>query len=158
LVSEESPLAKRARVLATDAHAGQTDKAGIEYIRHPEGVARRVADAGYDERYIAVAWMHDVIEDCGITPASLTEQGFPGDVVAGVVAMTKQDGDADADAVERAASNELALVCKAADVADNTDPARQALLATIDPDKLSDLTKKYALYRKVLDNHGAPTL
>jgi (p)ppGpp synthase/HD superfamily hydrolase len=157
MMGEESWLVGIARVLATEAHAGQTDKAGVAYITHPQRVARRVHTAGYDDEFVAVAWLHDVIEDChGISAEDLTALGFPSEVVDGVVAMTKRPCDEGSEAVERAAANRLGLVCKAADVADNTDPDRQALLANIDPSIVVRHQRKYAMYRQVLKEHGAP--
>ena len=54
----------RARLLATMAHAGQKDKAGVPYIDHPAAVAAAVKHLGED--YEIAAWLHDVVEDCGI--------------------------------------------------------------------------------------------
>jgi (p)ppGpp synthase/HD superfamily hydrolase len=157
MMGKVSWLVGIARVLATEAHAGRTDKAGVAYITHPQRVARRVRTAGYDDEFVAVAWLHDVIEDCkSISAADLTSLGFPPEVVDGVVAMTKRPGDEGSEAVERAAANRLGLVCKAADVADNTDPDRQALLATVDPSMVARHQQKYAMYREVLKGHGAP--
>ena len=50
-----------ARTLATEAHAGQTDKAGQPYICH---VARVAAAVRGDDDAEVVAWLHDVAEDC----------------------------------------------------------------------------------------------
>ena len=54
-------LVERAKDLAHRAHAGQVDKAGRPYIEHVARVAARVAD---DPEAEAVAWLHDVLEDC----------------------------------------------------------------------------------------------
>lgn len=50
-----------ARTLATEAHTGQTDKAGQPYICH---VARVAAAVRGDDDAEVVAWLHDVAEDC----------------------------------------------------------------------------------------------
>ncbi len=50
-----------ARTLATEAHAGQIDKAGQPYIGH---VARVAAAVRGDDDAEVVAWLHDVAEDC----------------------------------------------------------------------------------------------
>jgi hypothetical protein len=86
----------------------------------------------------------------------LTSLGFPSEVVNGVVAMTTRRGDEGTEAVERAPSNRLGLVCKAADVADNTDTDRQALLASGDPAIVVHHQRKYAMCREVLKEHGGP--
>lgn len=141
-----------ARKLAVRGHQSQQDKGGAPYIGHPARVAMRVEP--YGPAYVAVAWMHDLLEDTPVTVEQLHELGFPNEVVAGVVAMTKVSDDREA-SIARACADPIALVVKAADVADNTDPERLALLA--DAQKRAELVAKYRQYRKVLDEHGAPT-
>ena len=51
---------REAYEIAKKAHAGQKDKAGVDYILHPMKVASSV---GKDERLIVLALLHDVIED-----------------------------------------------------------------------------------------------
>ena len=41
-----------------------------------------------DEKVIAVAWLHDVLEDTSVTKEQLAMAGIPGDVVATVVSLT----------------------------------------------------------------------
>jgi (p)ppGpp synthase/HD superfamily hydrolase len=60
----------RARVFATAAHAavGQVRKyTGEPYIVHPAEVAKIVTDAGGTEAMICAAWLHDTVEDTGVT-------------------------------------------------------------------------------------------
>ncbi|HET0923692.1 TPA: GTP pyrophosphokinase, partial [Streptococcus pneumoniae] len=56
-----------ALAIAKKAHAGQVDKAGVDYIQHPLYVASQVNT----EQEKAVALLHDVIEDSDITAADL---------------------------------------------------------------------------------------
>jgi (p)ppGpp synthase/HD superfamily hydrolase len=63
-------MIERARVFATAAHAavGQVRKYTFEpYIVHPAEVAKIVRDAGGSEAMIAAAWLHDTVEDTGVT-------------------------------------------------------------------------------------------
>ena len=63
-------MVERARVFATAAHAavGQVRKYTFEpYIVHPAEVAKIVRDAGGSETMIAAAWLHDTVEDTGVT-------------------------------------------------------------------------------------------
>lgn len=73
-----------AKAIATIAHRFQTDKIGAPYIEHP----RRVAGRLDDPQQIAAAWLHDVIEDCGITADDLVKAGISQEVVAAVVLLT----------------------------------------------------------------------
>ena len=63
-------IVSRARVFATAAHAavGQVRKYTFEpYIVHPAEVAKIVRDAGGSEAMVAAAWLHDTVEDTGVT-------------------------------------------------------------------------------------------
>jgi (p)ppGpp synthase/HD superfamily hydrolase len=63
-------MIERARVFATAAHAavGQVRKYTFEpYIVHPAEVAKIVKDAGGTEVMVAAAWLHDTVEDTGVT-------------------------------------------------------------------------------------------
>lgn len=63
-------MVERARVFATAAHAavGQVRKYTFEpYIVHPAEVASIVAGAGGSETMVAAAWLHDTVEDTGVT-------------------------------------------------------------------------------------------
>lgn len=147
-----SELLALARAIAVQAHTGQFDKAGADYISHPERVAARVAP--YGPAFEATAWLHDVLEDSDVTASELAGMGIPPHVVEGVESVTKRDGESHTQAVERAAQNTLGLVVKAADVADNSDPQRLRLL----PETMQErLTVKYQIARELLDAHSAPT-
>ena len=144
-----STLTDRARDIATRAHRGQTDKTGADYIDHPRRVAERVrqyAAADQQEAAQVVAWLHDVVEDTGVTLDDLRED-FPANVVAGVDAMTRRPGEDGDDYYRRVAAPPLARAVKQAGLDDNTDPARTALL---DEDTRGRLARKYAHAREVL--------
>lgn len=117
-----------AESIARQAHAGQVDKAGAECITHPERVVARVLRAGGSPAAVAVAWLHDTVEDTSVAAADLQAEGIPQEVIAGVEAVTKREGEGLEDYCARVAANPLALKVKEADLADNTDPARVAAL------------------------------
>ncbi len=63
-------MVERARVFATAAHAavGQVRKYTFEpYIVHPAEVAAIVATVPHTEAMLAAAWLHDTVEDTGVT-------------------------------------------------------------------------------------------
>ncbi len=65
-------LVQRAAQFATNAHQGQTRKGnGKPYITHPARVANCAERMGFPEEAIAAAWLHDVIEDCGVSYMTL---------------------------------------------------------------------------------------
>jgi (p)ppGpp synthase/HD superfamily hydrolase len=83
-------LILRAARFARDAHRGQRRKfGGGPYIDHPGRVAAQAMlldDLAAEE--VAAAWLHDVIEDCGVTAEDLRAAGFPEETVNVVVELT----------------------------------------------------------------------
>jgi (p)ppGpp synthase/HD superfamily hydrolase len=70
-------LVERARVFATAAHAavGQTRKYTFEpYIVHPAEVAGIVARVPHTPEMLAAAWLHDTVEDTGVTNTDITRE------------------------------------------------------------------------------------
>ena len=115
---------EKAIALAATAHAGQTDKAGAVYILHP---LRLMMKMKTPETQVA-AVLHDVVEDCGITPDMLAQEGFSPAVVEAVIALTKQHVDGVEEPydafIRRAAQNAIARLVKLADLEDNMDLSR----------------------------------
>ncbi len=137
-------LVERAKALAYRAHEGQVDKAGRPYIEHVARVAAAVSD---DPDAEAVAWLHDVFEDCpGYVLECHANFGvYP--ILFAVHDLTRSDLIPEDFYYWRVARNPLALRVKLADIADNADEARLALL-----DEATDgrLRRKYAKARKAL--------
>ena len=98
---------------------------------------------------VVVAWMHDVVEDTGVTLQEV-ESEFGAAIAAAVNAITRRPAEADSDYYARVKANPIALTVKAADLTDNTDPARLALL---DPELRARLEVKYAHARQALGIH-----
>ncbi len=60
--------------IARKVHQGQFRRDGITpYIVHPERVARRLSE---DSEAQAVAWLHDVLEDTGVSEKFLIDAGI----------------------------------------------------------------------------------
>lgn len=134
-------LVALAEGIARAAHAGQMDKAGMPYAEHPARVAARVADDPYA---VAAAWLHDVLEDTPVTAQGLAAHGIPERVVTAVRALTRRPGQTSEDYYRAVAADRLALRVKVADLADNGDPARLAVLEADDPATAARLRAKYA--------------
>ena len=106
--------------IAKEAHAGQTDKAGLDYILHPQQVAAMVTT---DEEK-AVALLHDIIEDTDVTAGELLAKGLPANVVEAVKALTKKDNQNYAAYLAGVKKNRLATAVKLADLKHNSDLSR----------------------------------
>jgi (p)ppGpp synthase/HD superfamily hydrolase len=92
---DEAEFVATALRFALERHAGQTRKGRPEvpYASHLLRVAGLVMEHGGDPRQVAVALLHDVIEDCGVTDAELEER-FGGEVARAVRALSDVlDGD-----------------------------------------------------------------
>lgn len=76
---------KRAIEIATEAHKGQFDKAGNDYIGHP----LRVMEMGKTEEEKIVGVLHDVVEDTDWTFEALAAEGFSEKVIAALRCVTK---------------------------------------------------------------------
>ena len=87
-----------------------------------------------------VALLHDTVEDTGVTLDYLARY-FSVSIVDAVDALTKRKGETLEQSIARVRANELARLVKHADIADNTDPERTALL---DEETRERLAKKYA--------------
>lgn len=118
--------------IATKAHEGQKDKSGYEYIMHPIRVAERCKDT----RAKIVALLHDTIEDTFVTKDYLREQGFPDEIIEGVLSVTKREGESYDEFVRRAAENPLGKEVKKADLEDNMDIRRLKELTDEDVGRL----------------------
>ena len=123
---------------AAQRHKRQTDKAGAPYIWHPLRVAMRL-DCG-DAQLAAV--LHDVLEDTKTTEQELRRRGVPLRVLEALRLLTKRpdDGSRYLQFIRRLKVNAIARVVKEADILDNLDPGRLALLA---PEERRRLKAKY---------------
>ncbi|MET3920027.1 phosphohydrolase [Arthrobacter sp. UYEF20] len=134
-----------AKAIATIAHRYQTDKIGVPYIEHPRRVAARLTKP----KHIAAAWLHDVVEDCGITPQDLAAAGISRKVVDAVVLLTRTEANGGDGYYLEIRKNPIALAVKLADIADNTDEKRTERL---DPEKRAQLAAKYENARNLLES------
>ncbi len=67
LSPEQVDFVRKAYELAVDAHALQRRKSGDPYIIHPLGVARILTQLQMDDKTLAAALLHDVVEDTDYT-------------------------------------------------------------------------------------------
>ncbi|VIR40703.1 guanosine polyphosphate pyrophosphohydrolases/synthetases (COG0317) [Streptococcus pneumoniae] len=128
--------ATKAHEVAKKAHFGQTDRAGIDYIKHPETVASFVTT---DEEK-AVAYLHDVIEDTTLTLLDLKKEGFSKNIIEAVDILTKKKGQDYQPYLNLVKTNELARVVKLADLRHNSDLTRLPLITEKDLER----NKKYS--------------
>lgn len=123
-------IIEKAKTFAITAHnsIGQVRKYTNEpYWKHPEAVANIVSTVTSDEDIIASAWLHDVVEDTGITTAEI-EQEFGVKIARIVSDLTDVSKPSDGnrktrkeiDRLHTAQSCKEAKLIKMADLIDNT--------------------------------------
>ena len=143
-------MLRRAIDIAKEAHKGQVDKAGNEYIDHPLRVM--VAVHSVSEKIVGV--LHDVIEDTDWTFERLEAEGFTTEIIEALKCVTKLSEDEPYDAfIERVKINPLAVAVKIKDLADNMDIRRLNELTEQDFKRLQKYHrayKKLVEYRKIL--------
>jgi (p)ppGpp synthase/HD superfamily hydrolase len=134
---------ERAIAIAKDAHAGQVDKAGADYISHP----LRVMQAQGSEETRIVGVLHDVLEDCGHkgwTIERLEKEGFSPAVLEALQLVTKIKGEDYDDFVRRAAGNPISRAVKIADLQDNMDLSRIANVTAKDLERIEKYRRALA--------------
>lgn len=137
-----TPLTKRALRICMEAHAGQTDRAGIPYANHP----LHVAESMTTENATCVALLHDVCEDTDWTFDALVGEGFPPEVVDALELLSHKPDVDYLDYVRELRGNDLAREVKIADLRHNSQLAR---LDEVGPDDL-DRLRRYREARVIL--------
>ena len=131
---------QRALEIATEAHKGQYDKAGNDYIGHP----LRVMEMGTTENEKIVGVLHDVVEDTDWTFEALAAEGFSEEVIAALRCVTKlSENENYDDFIERVKKNPLAVAVKINDLSDNMDIRRLPYLSDKDIKRLKKYLKAY---------------
>lgn len=103
-------------VLAVQAHRGQKDKLGEDYIYHPLRVMLAMET---DEARMA-AVLHDVVEDTTVTLYSLKCAGYQSSVVSAIDAVTRRLGEVYlSEYIPRAKVDPIGRPVKIADIEDN---------------------------------------
>lgn len=131
---------ERAIQIATEAHKGQLDKAGRDYIGHP----LRVMEMGKTEDEKIVGVLHDVIEDTDWTFEKLEAEGFSSEVIEALKCVTKlSENESYDDFIERVKKTPLAVAVKINDLTDNMDIRRLPYLSDKDIKRLKKYLKAY---------------
>ena len=131
---------KRAIEIATEAHKGQFDKSGKDYIEHP----LRVMEMGKTEDEKIVGVLHDVVEDSDWTFEALAAEGFSQEIIEALRCVTKvSENENYDDFIERVKKNPLAVAVKINDLSDNMDIRRLPYLSDKDVKRLKKYLKAY---------------
>ena len=97
LTPEQVAFVRKAYELAAKAHAAQTRKSGEPYIIHPIGVVSILVGLQMDDKTLAAAFLHDVVEDTDYKLEYIKEQfgTVVANLVDGVTKLTQLNWDKD---------------------------------------------------------------
>ena len=143
----KSHTISKAKDFSYSAHQGQFRKDGKPYFTHVEAVAKIVDEEWdsffkdsnshriwnpYKDNAVAAAYLHDVMEDCGVTRQDLIAVDIPEMVVDIVDALTKKEGETYFDFIMRIWSDNLWRQCtiavKLADLKHNMSDLKEGSL------------------------------
>jgi guanosine-3',5'-bis(diphosphate) 3'-pyrophosphohydrolase len=141
-----SSMLARAIALAATAHQDQTDKAGRPYILHTLKVMHYLRSD--DDELMAIAVLHDVVEDTRTTYADLRTAGLSERIVAGVQSMTKQRGQTADEYLAQVLSNPDAVRVKMADLRHNSDIRRLKGVTEKDIRRIEKYNRMYELLKQ----------
>ncbi len=84
-------MLRKAYLFAENAHKGQKRSSGEDYIIHPVNVAATLIRLHMDLDTIMAGLLHDVVEDCGVTPQEIEKEFNIGvsDLVVGLTKISK---------------------------------------------------------------------
>ena len=116
-----------ARLLAEQQHQGQADKSGKPYILHPTRVAGRMKTPEEE----VVGWLHDVVEDTGLSLAEI-EQQFGPETANAIDAISRRENEPWGIYLERVKKNQIARSVKISDLIDNSNLSRLDNVTMVD--------------------------
>ena len=119
-------LIEKAIQVATTLHQGQRDKLGEPYIFHPLRVMEAARAGGWGESILALAVLHDVIEDCDVMPSevldrmgvSVSDPEYQ-DLQTALWAITHKYYEPNVAYWDRVCQNHMASIVKCYDMQDN---------------------------------------
>ncbi len=140
----------KAMAIASKVHETQRDKGGSAYILHPIRVMMRLRTD--DEELMAIAVLHDVVEDSKEwTIERLSVEGFSDRVIGALSLLTHRPEDTYEAYVKKIATNRDAVVVKLEDLRDNSDITRLKGLRSKDFERMEKYHRAFLFLRKTLD-------
>lgn len=139
--------------IAAEGHLNQKDKGGNPYILHPLKVMHYLKTD--DFQLMAIAALHDVVEDTDVTAADLVLLGFSNRVKDAVVLLTKTPNQTPEEYFQGIASNYDAVRVKLADLRHNSDVRRLKGLTDKDLLRVRKYHDMYLRLTKMKEHHEA---
>lgn len=142
-------------ILATNAHAGQIDRAGQPYILHILKVLLNVHELfgdAVDEELECIAVGHDLLEDTDVTIEDILKIGGTKRITDAILALTKNSGQSYDLYVQTVLCNIDAMRVKLADIKHNADLTRLKKITKKDKERQHKYVKFYNEIEQTLDH------
>lgn len=137
---------------AAQKHENQKDKGGHAYILHPLRMMMRLRTS--DEELMAIAVLHDVVEDCKVSWGDLEALGMTPRIILALKFLTKQNGEAYEQFIDRILLNHDAMLVKREDLRDNSDITRLKGIEQKDVDRMRKYMEAFTKLDITLSNHA----
>lgn len=136
--------------IAAREHLNAKDKGGHAYILHPMRIAMRLRTD--DEELLAIAIMHDVIEDSKVTFDDLRADGFSERVIDGLALLTHRKGVSYDDYIDGMKLSVDALRIKREDLRDNSDITRLKGITEKDFERMKKYQRAFVKVEQYLED------
>ena len=134
-------LLAKAIALASEKHMGQFDRGGMPYILHPLKVMYYLKTD--DMELMAIAMMHDIVEDCNVSFKELEEMGYTKRIIETLRLLTKMPGQTEAEYLAGIKSSPDAILVKMADLRHNSDIRRLKGISEKDVARMKKYNRMY---------------
>lgn len=138
-----------AEKIAKKVHEEQKDKAGVAYFEH----VKTVSKMGENINEQITGYLHDVIEDGGLSLSDLDNYGFSTFILNAVEAITRKDNESWNTYIRRVGENSLATKVKLNDLAHNSDLLRISQPQKVDFDRVEKYKQAISKLEKKLASH-----
>ncbi len=139
-MSNKGKMLSQMLMLATEAHFGQFDKAGLPYILHPLKVMHYLKTE--DEELQCIAIGHDLLEDTKVT-AEQIKRVTNTRVLTGIQILTKVEGESQEEYENHVMCSVDAMKVKLCDLRHNSDIRRLKGITEKDMKRLDKYCKFY---------------
>ena len=149
---QQAEIYEKALTLAHQAHAGQKDKGGQDYIGHPVTVSSFTEGPFVS---VVAALLHDIVEDTPYTLDDLRDMGFGEEIVNCVDSLTRREDEKRSEYLARVALNTDAIYVKLADLRHNSDLSRIKNVTQRDFYRVEKYKRESGKLRAVLEERKA---
>lgn len=137
--------------IAAQAFETKEDKGDRPYILHCLWVMSRVDQS--DDELMAIAVLHDVVEDTDYTFETLREHGFSDRVIKALDCLTHRENEPYGNYIRRVATNSDAIKVKMADLRHNSDITRMKGLRDKDIKRIEKYHRAYSFLSQLNGFH-----